>query len=82
MYRIFSTKVGMHHKLRCNSEQFGPCQCCWEFGQQDAAIIYFTFYGFATIVIKRCLSLQKFKMCEFKDTTNGLEMKMLENITT
>ena len=38
----------------------------------------FCFPGSATLVIKR-VSLQKFKMCEFKNTANGLKLKMREH---
>ena len=52
-------------------------RCYWEFGQQSKSLqCLFRFYGSAPIVIrpKRYLSLQKFKMPEFKNTAflNGL----------
>ena len=48
-----------------------------QFGQQRKSR-FFCFYGSATIVIKRRISSQKFKMHECKNTTNGLEMKCVK----
>ena len=45
-------------------------------------IVLFCFYGFASIVIQRCLFLEKIKLHEFKNTVNGLKMKIRENLAT